>query len=197
MPTLEIYQQSLIGDIVKFPYYILKFILKILFLPFYAIFYVVKVTLIWLVKIFRKLMPEIYLDNLKHSFKALFCTFKTLFAALTFCVILLFIVNVIVLFFLSLLPDNILGLAGLSQFDFPRAIMLIGRAFLTKELLFVGLSLLGFLLSFVIVAFLITLYSPVESIVEFFKFPLSKIWLLALILLVSLIEYFLIVYIIS
>ena len=156
MPVLEIYQQSLIGDIIKFPYTLVKFILtgilKILLLPYY----VVKFILIGITKIISWLLPDFYGENLLHSFKVLFCWYKFLFFLVSFVLLMI----LVPLHFLPLIGSHkILASNFLYPFDLGQSLLLLGKTFVLAELLFLALALAGFLISFALAFLFITAYS--------------------------------------
>lgn len=163
MLILQIAQQSLVGDILSFPYRALKLLLRILLfiilLPYYFIIFV-----FWgIVKIISWLLPDIYEDNLIHSLKGLFCTFRFAFLILTFLLLLL-----LPLHFLPLLGSHgILASEFFYQFDFIQALVLMIKTFTITEILIIAFAIGGFVVSFLLAFVFITTYSPVHLLVEF------------------------------
>jgi hypothetical protein len=184
MAVLEIYQQSLIGDIIKFPYTLVKFILmgilKILLFPYY----VVKFTLFGIAKIISWLLPDFYEENLLHSFKGWFCWYKFLFFLVSFMVLIV----LLPLHFLPLLGSHkIFASTFLRQFDLVQSLLVLGKTFVIAELLFLVLALAGFLVSFGLTFLLITAYSMLKFLIEFVNTLTSNRFTLILTFIIALI----------
>lgn len=165
MLLFQIAQQSLLGNIFSPLIRIVRFLgallLKILLLPYHLVKYLVVGTL----KIISWLLPDIYEDNLIHSLKGLFCTFRFALLILTFLLLLL-----LPLHFLPLLGSHgILAPKFLYQFDLIQALVLMVKTFTITEILIIAFAVGGFLVSFLLAFAFITAYSPLQLLVEFFS----------------------------
>lgn len=163
MLLFQIAQQSLLGSIVSPFIRIIRFLgsllLKILLFPYYLIKYLV----LGILKIISWLLPDIYEDNVLHSLKGLFCTFRFAFLILTFLLLVL-----LPLHFLPLLGSHgILASKFLYQFDLRQALVLMLKTFTTMEILIIVFAIGGFLASFILAFVFITAYSPLQALVEF------------------------------
>ena len=161
MPALDVEQQSVFGDlfsIITFPFrvlfkaivWILTLILKIILFPFKLIISIFK--WIW------RHRPVFYAENLFHSFKGFLCFFGIVFIGLTAMLVIL-------------IPLHIIPLAGvhraLNNFNLIHAVTVLGKTFAVAEGAFVGMTVGGFLLSFLAAFVVITLYSSFQSLVGF------------------------------
>jgi len=164
MPVLQVYQQSLAGTILRiillpftFLLIVLKFILKLIWNILLLPYYLIKYLLIGIKKLFIFLMPEFYEANVIQSFKGLFCAFKIFLIVLTGLLIIL-------------LPLHFLPLVGAriakDFFDLMHALTLMGKTFLVTEVAFIGIAVVGFLLSFFLAFLFISVYSPLQFLGE-------------------------------
>lgn len=155
MALPSIISHGLIGDVIRFPfsviYFVIAGIIKILLIPFRVLWFLLMLP----IKLFQRLYPEIYIDNLIHSFKFLWCGFRSLFMLASF-VLLFFLVPIYLLFLF-------ISHRTLQSFNLLQSAGLLGSSFVVTELVILLLLAGAFLLTCALVFILISGYSTIET----------------------------------
>lgn len=166
MALSSIIQQSLIGDILRFPFAVIRFIFSIIEFVVRSIIRILlfPLSLLWSLlmlpsKLFHYLNPVFYIENITHSFRFFWSGFRTLFLIVTS----LLVMTLVPIYLIALLVSK-KALTSLYPFDLLKSLALMGGSFVLTEFVMFLLAVVGFLLTLVLVCTLITLYSPLQEI---------------------------------